>query len=1100
MKLESKVIFMPSSVNNTVGLGSGAPAPRTSDSNLASMITAKELSSYTAESVSSAIARENYQTLNAISNSKVEELRKYIYKMASSWSTSHKMRIISEYGDSSLLGPSPNETQLNKQLAETLIINMKKEDLEILLKDIKIDERQVVRDVKEIRRERKKLAKKHKRSFGIGNFEEIAKRTEAARNPRDIRQFLKKYDKSFKIPKNVRKQFGKLKKELEQVLKEIFNVVELTGLAYEMKIEVPEKSSYKSIEKLIINKTLLYVSLISGKSKKMYGGAILRPEPFNKILQYTSYAYLTGDPSLSPDAVKELRAKAVKAKKMINEGFRRKESKSKEGTMKKVFASPFRGVKKILRTGGQVVGGVAGAALGTVTGALTGDFDVTNRLIEGARTGSRVGEKLSSSKAYRDGAEQRSAFKKAKKHKLSKPIEARRAELIEKDRLELLELADSLNLKPRKDSKINILINEILAQWEIAHKKEKKAKKDLTKFERRGKLGKARNKKEEIASLKSTIDMGKKKKEKTNKVTVENMGMLKLGIASKDNVRYHKNLLVMPSLIADMITIDEAKELDYSDKALPVFSTDHIENSGMIKLSNASDGLSDDHYVMPVFVTNQISGNQTSEENKDNSEKEKIDNVPDKTIKLNFNPDDLVISQPDYVMPDYVMPDYVMNQISGKASEENKDIPKTKSNKVSRESFGDLLSRIDNMSEEEVRGNKDLQEMGKLIKSLNDPAPKLNAKEREDISKFGLDLSRNTDTDTYDYDDPSGPFSGLSEKDPFVAKVDNTLQATQVKGAMAIRVFDQGAIIAQQMAEKVEKRKNSRLKNTKSKNYLSDEATAFGIKMVKKEPASPVYVVNAMQDVTTRTDLKMDKLEKLAQKVAKLAINAALPGIGPIVTSVLGLATGGKGRASKSSAIPKFAEGTNSNARSTSMAQAMPMSQFIAGDSLDGKPNEEQVNIDWSKKEFQVKPVPSIDRQSLANSGISQTAKMGQLEKKAPMAVGITTQLASYTRDLKYVKDQGTKEAIKVMPVTPGIDDMVEFDGQQVSLIGLVAQMNLQLDSIRGLLQAGNQQRNAVISTTTAISQNTATSNSGKSNPFLEGGFPKNLDSILQGQ
>jgi hypothetical protein len=125
---------------------------------------------------------------------------------------------------------------------------------------------------------------------------------------------------------------------------------------------------------------------------------------------------------------------------------------------------------------------------------------------------------------------------------------------------------------------------------------------------------------------------------------------------------------------------------------------------------------------------------------------------------------------------------------------------------------------------------------------------------------------------------------------------------------------------------------------------------------------------------------------------------------------------------------------------------------------------------------------------------------MGQLEKKAPMAVGITTQLASYTRDLKYAKDQGTKEAIKVMPVTPGIDDMVEFDGQQVSLIGLVAQMNLQLDSIRGLLQAGNQQRNAVISTTTAISQNTATSNSGKSNPFLEGGFPKNLDSILQGQ
>ena len=91
--------------------------------------------------------------------------------------------------------------------------------------------------------------------------------------------------------------------------------------------------------------------------------------------------------------------------------------------------------------------------------------------------------------------------------------------------------------------------------------------------------------------------------------------------------------------------------------------------------------------------------------------------------------------------------------------------------------------------------------------------------------------------------------------------------------------------------------------------------------MVKKEPASPVYVVNKMQDVTTRTDLKMDKLEELAMKAAKLAINAALPGIGPIVTSVLGLATGGKGRASRSSAIPRFAVGTTSRG-SSSMAQA----------------------------------------------------------------------------------------------------------------------------------------------------------------------------------
>ena len=53
-------------------------------------------------------------------------------------------------------------------------------------------------------------------------------------------------------------------------------------------------------------------------------------------------------------------------------------------------------------------------------------------------------------------------------------------------------------------------------------------------------------------------------------------------------------------------------------------------------------------------------------------------------------------------------------------------------------------------------------------------------------------------------------------------------------------------------------------------------------------------------------------------------------------------ATGGTGRA------VKFASGGTATGYKTS--------SFITGDSMDGRPNEEMVNIDWNNKSFSVKP------------------------------------------------------------------------------------------------------------------------------------------------
>ena len=65
-----------------------------------------------------------------------------------------------------------------------------------------------------------------------------------------------------------------------------------------------------------------------------------------------------------------------------------------------------------------------------------------------------------------------------------------------------------------------------------------------------------------------------------------------------------------------------------------------------------------------------------------------------------------------------------------------------------------------------------------------------------------------------------------------------------------------------------------------------------------------------------------------------------------------------------------------------------------------------------------------------------------------------------------------------------------------------MAEMALRLSNIEGLLNVGNQQREAVIESTRATATNITRLGSAPkqgNNPFLTGGFPSSLDSILKG-
>lgn len=70
------------------------------------------------------VNRHNYGL--AMSDARMAEVRKIIYRMVQRWEHNDKVRILTEYGDANLLknAQTASNSTLNKQLTETIIINM----------------------------------------------------------------------------------------------------------------------------------------------------------------------------------------------------------------------------------------------------------------------------------------------------------------------------------------------------------------------------------------------------------------------------------------------------------------------------------------------------------------------------------------------------------------------------------------------------------------------------------------------------------------------------------------------------------------------------------------------------------------------------------------------------------------------------------------------------------------------------------------------------------------------------------------------------------------------------------------------------------------
>lgn len=178
------------------------------------------------------------------------------------------------------------------------------------------------------------------------------------------------------------------------------------------------------------------------------------------------------------------------------------------------------------------------------------------------------------------------------------------------------------------------------------------------------------------------------------------------------------------------------------------------------------------------------------------------------------------------------------------------------------------------------------------------------------------------------------------------------------------------------------------------------------------------------------------------------------------------------------------------------------IAQFITGDSLNNKPNEEIVSIDRNNRRYSVKPVPEGTAASVrsATQPGGNTA-LSSKERSVPMQAILSSGVVGYTKSLYNVSDDDNKTAIKVYSVNTGIDEKIQVGDTEASLFDLVYGIYTSFNNIASVMASNTQIlstiANNTASTVSAVNNvsNAISNSSGSTNPFTN-----ELDFILQGR
>jgi hypothetical protein len=154
-------------------------------------------------------------------------------------------------------------------------------------------------------------------------------------------------------------------------------------MAVKMDINFEDNTSKKALVNLITNKVLLFVSLVTGRTKAGYASAIINDAPYKEVLQYTSYAWAAGVSGMTQDGMKSLKQAAREAKARSRESFVQKTASPKRLGGRKADSS-ITGLEKVVDAINPISLAKRGANLigGGVGGVLGGGVQLINKLSE----------------------------------------------------------------------------------------------------------------------------------------------------------------------------------------------------------------------------------------------------------------------------------------------------------------------------------------------------------------------------------------------------------------------------------------------------------------------------------------------------------------------------------------------------------------------------------------------------------------------------------------------------------------------------------------------------------------------------------------------
>ena len=197
-------------------------------------------------------------------------------------------------------------------------------------------------------------------------------------------------------------------------------------------------------------------------------------------------------------------------------------------------------------------------------------------------------------------------------------------------------------------------------------------------------------------------------------------------------------------------------------------------------------------------------------------------------------------------------------------------------------------------------------------------------------------------------------------------------------------------------------------------------------------------------------------------------------------------AIGGTG---DSTNVYKYATGgTGERAQKETKSSGSRYSQFITGDSKTNRVNPELVTIDWENQNFAVKPANE------SGNTVSNKTEMTTKERGSAFKVSFAEAMIRYQKSNE--GETSDNLALKVYPITPGINDKININGNSVSLMDVMIGMYSSLTSIESLMST-NVELNKIIAGNGVV----ASKGSSQSAPDIEATtFPTNLDTILRGE